>query len=318
MDFSLLEALLKCPICGHELSHNPATFFCRNNHSFPYQGNFIDFSVECGRPDEIQERSKKAFQTEWCNYYPRLGWHPSELSHETDMFLAYTRTMPNFFHNKVVVDAGCGNGRYINVVNRISSPRPRLIIGIEISDSAVLASKNCSHFDNVVILKADINNLPNILKEPVDYIYSIGVLHYTPDAEAAFHNLAKCIKVSGFLSIHLYGKGNPVLFRVNSFLRNKFFRSWPDRLVYWLCVVVAIPCQIFRVKLVGYWLDDLVNRVVFVSPNVHNMFNAYTGGQTSFHDRNQVEQWYRKDGYDCVVEPQNNNRSLFCIGRRLE
>ena len=168
----------------------------------------------------------------WNNYYPTLGWSPSDISTETEMFLGYTRSMPNFFAGKVVVDAGCGNSRYINIVNRISDPAPRLIIGIELSDNVHLAARNCSEYGNVVMLKMDLNLLPRVLKEPVDYIYSIGVLHHTPDARKSFVNLSQCVKKGGFLSAFLYGKGNPILYRVNVYLRNRVFRKWPHRLVY--------------------------------------------------------------------------------------
>lgn len=317
MDISLLEKLLKCPLCGHELSHQDSAFSCSHNHVFRRQNNLIDFSVAASGHDQAQEWTRKSFEAEWCHYYPRLGWQSRELAREVEMFLAYTRAMPNFFYNKIVVDAGCGNGRYINVVNTMCSIRPRLVIGIELSNNALLASRNCSEFDNVVILKMNLNDLSKVLRDPVDYIYSIGVLHHTPDAAESFCNLAQCTSVNGFLSVFLYGKGNPILYKVNSYLRNKVFSKWPNKLVYWLCSVVAVPCQVFRVKLIGSWLSDLVNRFVFVSSNVHNMFDAYTAGWTSFHDKAEVEQWYRRQDYDCVVVSQNNHTSLYCIGRRL-
>jgi SAM-dependent methyltransferase len=232
------------------------------------------------------------------------------------MFLTYTRSMPNFFSNKIVVDAGCGNGRYINVLNNISSPPPRLIIGIDLSDSIFVAAKNCSMFANVFFIRANLNLLPKILKEAVDYIYSVGVLHHTPDAKESFNSLAKCVKPKGFISVYLYGKGNRVLYQVNSFLRNRFFQRWPHKLTYALCVVVAIPSQIFRIKFFGPWMLDFVNRLTFVSPDVHNMFDAYTAGYTSFHEKDEVEQWYRANGFECVVESQSNHTALFCIGRK--
>jgi len=316
MDISLLEKLLKCPLCELELSFQGSAFSCRNNHCFRTNGNLIDFSVARDR-SEIQEWSKRSFEAEWCHYYPHLGWHSRELAHETDMFLTYTKAMPSFFSNKIVVDAGCGNGRYINVVNNMCSTRPRLLIGIELSDNSFLALRNCSEFGNVVIFKMDLNDLPKVLRESVDYIYSIGVLHHTPDAAGAFRNLAKSVRPNGFFSLFLYGKGNPILYRVNSFLRNKMFSKWPHKVVYGICAMIALPCQIFRAKVVGHWLRELTNRFIYVDSNLHNMFDAYTAGWTSFHDKDEVVQWYRENHFDCVVSSQNNHTSLFCIGRRL-
>jgi SAM-dependent methyltransferase len=314
MDVSLITALLRCPKCGSDFVIGEDKFDCKAGHSFRFQNNVVDFSGTKA-VDPVQKRSERSFQVEWTQYYPSLGWKPNELAIEKDMFLTCTRAMPSFFSNNIVIDAGCGNGRYINVLNRLSSPPPKLILGIDISDTVLVAAKNCSIFQNVLFLKMDLNLVQNILKEPVDYIYSIGVLHHTPNAEEAFHNLVKCIKKGGFMSVYLYGKGNPILHRVNCFLRNRFFQRWPHQLVYCMCFLIAIPCQVFRIKFFGPWLQDFVSRFIFISYDVHNMFDAYTAGYTSYHERREVEQWYAKAGFDCVVESQHNRTNLFCIGR---
>ena len=307
--------LLKCPSCGSEFSLKNNLVTCKKGHVFTYSDNVVDFS-SAEQADHIQERSKRSFGIEWTKYYATLGWAANELVSEKEMFLTYTRAMPNFFSNKIVIDAGCGNGRYINVLNKICSPPPRFIIGVDLSESIFVAAKNCAIFTNVLFIRANLNLLPKILKEAVDYIYSIGVLHHTPNAKESFDNLAKCVKPKGFISVYLYGKGNQILYQVNSFLRNRFFQRWPHKLTYALCVVVAIPCQFFRVKFFGPWMLDFVNRLTFVSPDVHNMFDAYTAGYTSFHEKDEVEQWYRANGFECVVDSQSNHTALFCIGRK--
>jgi SAM-dependent methyltransferase len=308
---------MRCPACGSEFALAPAALVCPLGHAFPYHGNMIDLSA-AQEIDRVQERSKQSFEVEWSRYYPDLGWNEETIAQETDLFLRYTKAMPNFFSDKIIIDAGCGNGRYINIVNQISSPPPKLIVGVDVSDAIVVAAKNCSAFHNVLLIKSDLNLLPKILKQPVDYIYSIGVLHHTPDAERAFANLARCVKAKGFLSMALYGKGNPVLYRTNFFLRNRLFHKLPHWLTYYLCWLMAVPCQIFRVKFVGPWMLDLVNRFVFVSPDAHNMYDAYSAGWTSFHERAEVEQWYRNGGFECVVEPVLNDTCLYAIGRKVK
>jgi len=312
----LLTTLLKCPLCGLDLLYKVDALLCGSGHSFPYQDKVIDFST-AQEINDIQQRSKQSFQIEWTQYYQNLGWAPQEFAHEKHMFLSYTRSMPNFFTNKIVIDAGCGNGRYINIVNKISSPPPLLIIGIDLSDAVYVAAKNCFTSKNVVFMKMDINLLPKILKSQVDYIYSIGVLHHTPDAEKAFNNLAKCVKKDGFISLFLYGKGNQILYQVNMFLRNRFFRKWPHKYIYYLCVLMAIPCQTFKIKFFGYFIRDLITRVIYVDDDVHNLFDAYTAGWTSFYEKNEIEHWYHNMGFDHIVESHINHTSLYCIGRKL-
>lgn len=311
-----LQNLLKCPHCGSSFSLQTDGILCAQGHSFPHTENVIDFS-SVDDIDSLQKRSKNSFGIEWSQYYSGLGWTSEELAAETEMFLTYTRAMPNFFSNRIVVDAGCGNGRYINIINKIVSPSPKLIIGIDLSDSILVAAKNCSKFNNVIFIRMNLNLLSKILKEPVDYVYSIGVLHHTPNARESFKNLARCVKPEGYMSVYLYGKGNPLLYKVNSFLRNQFFQKWPHKFVYYLAVLIAIPCQVFRIRFFGPWIADLVNRFVFISHDVHNMFDAYTAGYTSFHDRREVEDWYQAHGFDCVVESQQNHTALFCIGRNV-
>ena len=148
----LTTDLLKCPKCESDFSPKRDLLVCTQGHSFPYRKNVIDFSsVE--EIDHIQRRSEQSFGVEWTQYYATLGWAPKDLASEKEMFLTYTRAMPNFFSNQIVIDAGCGNGRYVNVINNISSPPPRLIIGIDLSDSIFVAAKNCSIFDNVLFVK---------------------------------------------------------------------------------------------------------------------------------------------------------------------
>ena len=92
----LLENLLKCPVCGSDFSLKPDNILCAKNHSFPHRGNVIDFS-SVDKIDHLQTRSQESFGVEWTQYYANLGWSPKELPVETEMFLTYTRAMPNFF-----------------------------------------------------------------------------------------------------------------------------------------------------------------------------------------------------------------------------
>src|SRR5215813_12237085 len=125
----LLSDLLKCPHCGSDFSSKQDFLFCKQGHVFPHRENVIDFS-SAEEMDHVQQRSERSFGVEWTDYYATLGWKSKEFASEKQMFLTYTRAMPNFFSDGIVIDAGCGNGRYINVINRLSSPPPRLVIGL--------------------------------------------------------------------------------------------------------------------------------------------------------------------------------------------
>ena len=61
----------------------------------------------------------------------------------------------------------------------------------------------CASRDNVWICQASVLNLP-FREQSFDYIYSIGVLHHTPDCEQSFKLLPKLLKPGGSIAIWLY------------------------------------------------------------------------------------------------------------------
>ena len=60
--------------------------------------------------------------------------------------------------------------------------------------------------------------------ESFDYIYSIGVLHHTPDCEQAFKGLPRLLKPGGRIAIWLYSAYNP-WYRMSD-----VYRKWTRRM----------------------------------------------------------------------------------------
>jgi ubiquinone/menaquinone biosynthesis C-methylase UbiE/uncharacterized protein YbaR (Trm112 family) len=101
--------------------------------------------------------------------------------------------------DKLVLDVGCGAGRFMEVVEKCSGE----IVGIDLSFSVDAAFKNLGFKENVHIIQADVFDLP-FKEEVFDYIYSIGVLHHTPNTEKAFKCLPKFLKNEGEIAIWIY------------------------------------------------------------------------------------------------------------------
>ena len=72
----------------------------------------------------------------------------------------------------------------------------------------------------LVLLQCDANHLP-IPSHTFDVVYSIGVIHHTPDPYKTWMNLIRLVKPGGRLCIWVYGKG-----------RGNRFRSWIPRPIY--------------------------------------------------------------------------------------
>ena len=80
------------------------------------------------------------------------------------------------------------------------------MIGIDLAKGAVKSAfKNTRDVPNIHIIQANIYHLP-FKKYSFDYIYSIGVLHHTPEPKRAFTCLVEKLKKEGTISAWVYGR----------------------------------------------------------------------------------------------------------------
>jgi uncharacterized protein YbaR (Trm112 family)/SAM-dependent methyltransferase len=115
---------------------------------------------------------------------------------------------PSFFKDKIVLDAGCGMGRLCRLS---ASYGAREIIGVDLSNSVEAAFAYTKELPNVHIIQCDLHSIP--LKEKVDFVYSLGVLHHLPDGFDGFRALSSHIKnEGGTIAFWVYGKeGNNIM-----------------------------------------------------------------------------------------------------------
>jgi ubiquinone/menaquinone biosynthesis C-methylase UbiE len=80
-------------------------------------------------------------------------------------------------------------------------------IGIDLTDEAIIATTQNFNFLGVrgIIIKADAEMMP-FRKDKFDIVYSHGVLHHTPNIEAALRETYRILKSNGELILMLYSK----------------------------------------------------------------------------------------------------------------
>jgi SAM-dependent methyltransferase len=141
-----------------------------------------------------QERTKQAYGLQWNRY--RIV-RPDE---DRATFLNRTRLHHKDLDGKLVLDAGCGMGRYLRVA--AESPA-RLIVGLDLSQSVVAARELTAGLSQVCVVRGDLLKLP-FDAGTFDQIYSLGVVDHTPDPRAAFLSLARLLKPGGRIVVWVY------------------------------------------------------------------------------------------------------------------
>lgn len=197
---------------------------------------------------------------------------------------------------KLILDAGCGCGRYAEVAAESAGT----VLGFDLSYAVDVAFENIGLKKNVHLIQADIFNLP-FKKETFDFIYSFGVLHHTVDAKKAFMKLAALLKPKATISIFVYSSYNKGIVYTSNFWR--FFTvRMPKGLLYWLCFISVPLYYLYRLPVIGN-----IAKMVFVismEPNwrwrVLDTFDWYSPKFQSKHTHAEVFGWFKEAGLSGV------------------
>jgi SAM-dependent methyltransferase len=211
--------------------------------------------------------------------------------------------------DKVVLDAGCGMGRYL----RIAAESPAsLVVGLDLSLAVVAAKDLTSALARVAIVRGDLLRLP-FAPESFDHIYSLGVLDHTPDPRAAFQGLARLLKPGGRIAIWVYPRQRPVVESIMNAQRAVSTRL-PVGLLEILCRLSS-PIGALKRKLmssrrrpverIGVALH-LATIGVSMHPDpevrICDTLDWYAPKYLSRHDFDEVKQWFIEAGLVDVLD----------------
>lgn len=192
--------LLACPSCDGDLQLRSeedqeavvlsGALECAEGHSYPIQGGIPRF-VE-------SEWYAENFGFEW-NLHNRTQLDNDNSKESEETFIEKTGFNRQDLDGKLVLDVGCGMGRFSDVVSRWGGT----VIGIDLTSAVDAANANLGTRPNVHIAQANVFELP-FREKTFDYIFSIGVLHHTPSTKDAFDQLPKLLKPGGRVAIWLY------------------------------------------------------------------------------------------------------------------
>jgi len=282
--------LLRCPLCQCRLEPRADEISCPLcGREFPCIREVLRFVPPQTYADSFGYQWREFATTQLLPEYAE-----SNLRRKTGL-------RPEDVKGKVVLDVGCGMGRFAEVATRWGAT----VVGVDLSAAAEVAAHNLKD-RNFVALQADVLDLP-FASESFDCIYSIGVLHHTPDCEAAFRMLPRLLKPGGSLAVWLYSGYNK-WYRFSDFYRKVTHRI-PIRVLhgFLLCAVPILywlDCRLRAIPLVGKPIAGIVRHLFPVSLvrnseiRVLDTLDWYSPKYQSKHTYEEVFRWFESWGFE--------------------
>lgn len=129
-----------------------------------------------------------------------LHWRNSQ-------YLFYDELMPFQGHDgEVILDYGCGPGH--DLVGFVEYSKPRLLLGLDISPSALAAAQQRLAFHGhgparLMQIQEEAAHLP-LKDRSVDFIHSSGVLHHIANIEGLLDEFYRVLKPEGRIRVMVY------------------------------------------------------------------------------------------------------------------
>lgn len=148
---------------------------------------------------EKNSRTQKSFSNEWSwfDYNADKTWDADQTGMIT-RFLKETNETIDSLKDKVLLDAGCGNG----LLDKLLADTCKEIYAVDFSISIETAFKNCYH-PNICFMQADVEMLP-FKPQSFNLIQCSGVLIHLKNPYEGFKHLCRFIEPSGKLSVWMY------------------------------------------------------------------------------------------------------------------
>lgn len=305
MNDTLLQWLC-CPCCGESL-----TLFAERRDGTEVEEGIL--SSSCGSKYPIHEGIPRfvasdsyssSFSFEWqlhCRTQIDSANTESRMAGASESAFCGRVDFPlSDLSGKLVLDAGCGSGRYAEVAAKHGAE----VIGVDLSLAVNAARKDLREWSNVHLVQADLFALP-FAPAKFDFIYSFGVLHHTPDCAAAFRQLSRLLKPGGKLSVFVYSSYNKAIVFSSAMWRILTTRL-PKRLLYYLSFIAVPLYFVYRIPLIGH-----IGRAIFVIPMIPNWrwrvldtFDWYSPKFQSKHTHWELFHWFENEGFtDMKVLP---------------
>ncbi|SIO45614.1 Methyltransferase domain-containing protein [Singulisphaera sp. GP187] len=208
----------------------------------------------------------------------------------------------------LVLDAGCGMGRYLRMAAELGARA----VGLDLSEAVRAARELTADLPGVSLTRGDLLR-PPFAAGSFDHIYSLGVLDHTPDPRAAFLAIARLLKPGGRIAIWVYPRERPLLeavVRVHRGVSTRLPVSWLLTLSRLMAPVGGLKRRLMAsptrwVNRAGVGLHLLTFGVsMHPDPEVRvcDTLDWYAPRYLSRHTHEEVRSWFAEAGLVEVVD----------------
>jgi uncharacterized protein YbaR (Trm112 family)/ubiquinone/menaquinone biosynthesis C-methylase UbiE len=300
--------ILVCPHCKNKLElENPkknneqiksGTLFCRNcNQEYPikkYVPRFVN-------SDEYAD----TFSTQ--RMYVRKHFKDYQKDTSGDIqFLDTTGFDEQNIKSGISLEVGCGYGRFLDVVERMGGK----IIGIDLSTHSIeLAQDYVGLKDNVHLVQCDLNMMP-FIEETFDQVFSIGVLHHTPNTRKSFISLIPFVKKGGGVAIWVYPPEMKKLADKWRVVTTKM----PSNILYLLCIINQFLFSWIRMLPGGWRFSYIIPGAIPKHNNTYWMrvisdYDNLSPQYAYSHTPEEVSNWFKDVGL-CDIKIQKRRTAV--------
>ena len=241
------------------------------------------FGLQWNRYRTVQLDSRTGLTLSRVRFFETSGWRAEDLD------------------GKRVLEAGCGAGRFTEIVLRTGAE----LFSIDSSSSVDAVAGSLGLHPRLRLAQADIYDIP-FPEAFFDRIFCYGVLQHTPDPRRAFLSLVPHLKPGGRISIDIYR-----------------LRSYPNRWnskYLWRPLTRRLdPERLFKIVewYVPRWLpvDRALSRVPLLGEFVASLVPCWNYAGVLPLSESQMEEWAILDTYDALAPVYDKPATLRRVRR---
>lgn len=209
------------------------------------------------------------------------------------------------FDGQTILDLGCGPGRFTDVARAKGAK----VIGIDYSLAVEAARENFKNDNDILIIQGDALNLP-VKPGSIDGVFSIGVLHHTPDPEKGVNQASAALKKNGWFALCVYDKNGyyekPTVQLWRRIFKKlwTYFKHYPALFYTYFTIYVLSPFA--NIPYLGklIWFPFPFIKLADKNWSLLDTFDSVTPSYQSGHSPYEIYQWMKKNGFK-EIEPTN-------------